>query len=203
MHMKTLTVWLAMLLLMISAAAFAQNVVTTAPMASTPINISPIMEWAVTFSTLLISGLASLALVWMRTHLAFMKDATMNTAISNAAGRAAGLANDFLTSEAAKHTVVNPKSTAVAIGVKYLSDAFPDYIKQTGVTPDKMANMVLGELNSLVTPPVVATVPPVVPVFPLVPSQPVPTPTFPPPSVSVIGVPMVTPTSGSFSAVSR
>lgn len=119
---------------------------------SIQIALAPLQSWAISFLMAFIAGLATLAFAYAKSHWKFMQSVSMQERVLDAASRGAGIANDFLQSQAALHPTIDLKPTAIALGVKHVIDSYPDYQKQLGLDPDKIANIIVGELGQLLTP---------------------------------------------------
>lgn len=176
-------VLLAMMIL--GAAAFAGT--PAAPATDTSVSIAWLSDFFLMVATTVITGAVPIALAWLRTHLRVMRSATLQSLVADEASRGAGIAVNFLQTEAARYQTVNPRAMAAAIGLRHVMTTLPDVLKELGVTPTTVANQILGEMGKLLadpTHPAVlvdpgAHVPDLAPVAPPAPPAPPPPPAPP------------------------
>ncbi len=140
----------------VPAATPAPAAVAAAP---SVVDITPIRDMLLSAASLLITGMVGIALAWMRKHLSIMQDVGMNASITNSAQRlGALLASDL--QAAGKHiSTIDLHNPAVAALATSLISSYPEFSAKLGLTPDKAANIILGEAAKLFGP---AAAPPVI-----------------------------------------
>jgi hypothetical protein len=94
-------------------------------------------------------------------HTALKNNAILAGKVQDAATRAAGIAYNVIVAQASHINDQPVRNVALAQGVAYLNTMLPDTLKVLGVTPDKAAAMVEGELGKLLAADPNVAIPPV------------------------------------------
>ena len=156
---------------------------------------SEIKDAVVTLASALITGMIGIALAWMRLHLKFMKDVGMNQQITASAQEFGGLLVQRIKERGVLPSTLNVHTPEVAAFVQTVMSNYPEYATAIGMTPDKVAGIIVKAAANVIAPAevsaeVVAEVAAVTPAAAITqvtnPENAIP--------VSVIGTPMIPPT---------
>lgn len=131
------------------AVAAAQAAATVT---ETQVVFGPFLEWALSIlSAATTAAIAAFIPYFLRKYSKLGKEADQVLAqmITSAASRGAGLAYNHLMIKAQGLPPIDVKNEAVKIGMQYVLNAFPEYSKENGLTPQKISEMVEGELGKL------------------------------------------------------
>lgn len=166
-------------------------VVVTAP---TEVSIpQEVKDLIVSFCSLLITAGLAAGLAWMRAHLAFMKEAAANQAVTAGANGFGALLEQELAKQGKSLSSVSISDPTVAAFAQKLLAAYPEWGPLVGLTPDVAERKVLaGALQQSTAPLVVAAVAPIPPP----PPAPSPPPPAPPPSPPAPPSPATSPDLG-------
>lgn len=96
----------------------------------------------ISLASILITGMVGIGLAWMRSHLAFMQNVGMNQQVTTSAEGFGALLVQQLKQQGVPATldVNNPQ---VAKFAKQVFDGYPAYTAALGITPDKVATLIL------------------------------------------------------------
>lgn len=117
----------------------------------------------VSLMSLLITGMIGVALAWGRSHLKFMKNVGMNQEITTSAQDFGAILVQDLKQNGLP-TTVDIHSPQVAALTQRVIDNYPGYVAALGITPDKIATLVLKGAAKVLSPiPAAAPHPVVIP----------------------------------------
>jgi hypothetical protein len=150
--------WLAMLAAAQVGATMPPPVTPTPPAPATSVvNLAPIRDTLVSIAATLIPGFIGLGLTWMRSHLKIMQDVGMNSAITDTAQRLGSQVVTELRANGQHINSIDIHSPMIASLANSLIGNYPEFAKRLNLTPDKAANIILGEatqvFNSAAPPP--------------------------------------------------
>jgi hypothetical protein len=134
------------------------------------IDLHSIDQLLLAIASAVVATCAPVLLIWLNAHLKIAAKSAMSTDLDNAIQAAGRIALDALGSVAAHNPALPIRNAAVAAGVNYAVDASQTAIASFGITPDKIAGMVSGELAHLLhttTPPDTAAAAPADPAIPV------------------------------------
>jgi hypothetical protein len=136
-------------------AATEANPAPTPPVAAsraTMVDLAPIRDTLLSIASALITGFIGIGLAWMSKHMTIMQDANMNSAITDSAQRLGALLAAQLQAVGQHISTVDMHNPAVASMATSLISNYPEFAKRLDLTPDKAANIILGEAAKLFTP---------------------------------------------------
>jgi hypothetical protein len=96
----------------------------------------------ISLASILITAMVGFGLNWMRSHLAFMKNIAMNQEVTASAEGFGALLVQQLKQQGIPATIDVHNPQVAAIAQKVLNN-YPDYVAKLGMTPDKIATLVL------------------------------------------------------------
>lgn len=113
--------------------------------------ISGVMPVLVSIASASITAAIPVAMIWLNQHLALSKNAILNSMVSAAVARGAGIANGYMNGlNTVADSTIHEK--AIAVGVNYVYNSFPDALTDLGVTSEHVTQMVTAEVGKLSTP---------------------------------------------------
>lgn len=116
--------------------------VTVLPPAALVSIPAQVRDALVSAGALLIPGMVGIGLAWMRSHLKFMRNVGMNQQITaSAEGFGALLVQDL--KQQGLPATINIRNSQVAAFTQRVIDGYPEYVAATGITPDKVATLIL------------------------------------------------------------
>ncbi len=113
------------------------------------VNLAPLVSLGLTFAATVLPAAAAVAAQALIRHLGVQRNAVLSAQIATAAKQAAGVAYHLLAVETGGVGDAAIHNVALAKAVNTMSDNAGPALAALGVTPDRAASMVKGELGQL------------------------------------------------------